>query len=254
MRRKSSMKNYLRKAAVLLCTLALVVSSFGCSKETTNNESSSTQTQGSSKDYIYSLAEMNIDGLDLTQNYHRMDKVGDRFFLIGISYDSEGEKSTFRVSSFLEDGTGLYESSIELPANEYFNSYAFDEEGNAYVVYNSYNYDSNDYYDNYYLIKYDSSFNEVWRTPLHESSAEDGEYFYAGNVKYSKNDGLFLMGSLGIVLYDSESGELVKQVTPYDTCASWNEFFVGNDGNYFVSVYEDSANKVYAFDKITKVV
>ena len=119
------MKGNLKRGLSVILAAALVVSFTGCGKKKQGSDLIE-QAATASKDYVFSMEELNMDGLP--EDANRVFIGGDRVYLTSISNDKYVE-----VVSFNYDGSDL--KSVKLPrvsddsTYSYYQSLSVDKEG-----------------------------------------------------------------------------------------------------------------------------
>lgn len=245
------MKKRFNQLVAFLLASTLLLSATGCSKKT-DSENTTAQTASHAKDYVYSIEEFDAVQLDGNVSYYNISKVDDKIFLYGNDYSDDGS-CTMHIASFGIDGSNFAENTFFYEESNSYSSISYDGDGNIYAILNNYDYSPDNYHDNYYLIKFDSNFNELWRTDLRISTSEEDDYFYPSNTIYVKDTGLFVNSTQGLNLYDPESGEFVKTATDAETVASWQNLYT-SQGKLYVTIYDSGSYSLYELDDNYKIV
>ena len=239
------MRQIIKRAAAIAGIVAMMATAAGCSKKT-DSDSITSKTVTQAKDYVYSIERIDVAGYSNSDNYYSMSRCGDMIYMTGNSYLKDNS-TYYRLATLSSDGTGFSENNLHLSEDEYFPSNCMGDDGYLYVVINDYNYDT-DYHDNYYLAKYDTTFTQVWRTALSEMGPNDDGYYYTNGMAYSSSYGLCLLDTNGVSLYDTETGELIKQIATSDTTSEWGRLYSTPNGNLYATKYSDGSDYIYELD------
>ncbi len=106
-----------------------------------------------------------------------------------------------------------------------------------------------------YLVKYDNTGAEVWRTEIKDTAAtdesteagseetEEYEYYYIYSMVYSSTAGIVVSDTNGISVYSADDGSYVKSIESDDDL-SGTTLYVLNDGSVCCTLYDEEGNQV----------
>lgn len=106
-----------------------------------------------------------------------------------------------------------------------------------------------------YLVKYDNTGAEVFRTELKDTSAtdesteadseetEEFEYYYIYSMVYSSTAGVVISDTNGVSVYSAEDGSFVRTIESDDDI-SGTTLYVLNDGRVCCLLYDEEGNQV----------
>ncbi len=214
-----------------------------------------------SKDYVYKQEEIKIEGAGEQANFSDFIIKNGRIYLTSMEWKEEGCRVSLVHIGL--DGTDEQSFFVDLKENTYLSWMNPDGEGNFYMIYDEYiEEEEGNWRDDYYLIKLDSTGQEIFRQPLSEGvqdywvnwmrlledgrvavSGQGGISFFdaegkaaghvelaeeAGGSVYFLQDGRIIMNS-----YNEKTGRsILRELNPDTGVLSGEYILPGNSGNY----------------------
>ena len=130
------MKGYLKRGLCIGMAMALAFSFTGCGKEKKPGNELLEEASKASKDHVFSVNAVDIDGLP--ENINRVGAIGDRVYAVS------SEDDYVYVYTFNPDGSDLKTTKIPSASNMYYQNACPDKDGNVYAVCYKYNYEYED--------------------------------------------------------------------------------------------------------------
>lgn len=216
----------MKRKICIVCLLAvLLILAAGCGKD----KNGSAQQTISSKDYVYKVTPLELEGWD-TGNYSGVMKNGDVVYAYGYEYGEDGEK--VHVASLDQNDSIKEEGIISFAENESLSRMECDRQGFIYAVKNIYAAESEeegDYRDYYYLVKLTLTGEEIFSIFLNEMPqvqelTDESGWFYTGDIN---------------ILEDSLYLNIMGNYLEFDLDGNFRKIIKGNDENSLdgVSIY-----------------
>ncbi|MBQ7776523.1 MAG: extracellular solute-binding protein [Lachnospiraceae bacterium] len=254
MRKNGLLKKVL--AVTLATILGMSLVACGGDDSTTNsNGANGNQNNGSNgamnADFVYVPEFVDISSTESEDGNSWRGQVsieGDKMYYTVYSYNEvTNESSNLLYSRDINDPST--ETVVDIPAFEVegydsnFSDFFYDNEGNLYILYyvappyvEGEEYDYND--NTTYLVKYDSSMNQVFSQDLKEMFQDENNSYIQrcvvgkdGKIFASSSDLIYVMGSDG------------AYQTAIPTQSDWiNDMFATEDGRVFFTRYSNMGN------------
>ncbi|MBO5622858.1 MAG: hypothetical protein J5959_14650, partial [Butyrivibrio sp.] len=271
-------KSVLTRGLSLIASTALLLGTLsGCSLGSSGGSNLVDEAAKGSKDFVFKSEKLDIvDDSD----YSNISIVGERIY--AATY-SDGENIT--ICSFNSDGSDLKTMKIPETDSESHGDMTYDKDGNMYCILYKYYYtddqgnivdmqehldediivdgaDAGDegaeedynYHEEQYLLKYDTSGNELLKVMLSDGQDEEN-YFSLYGMVYDDNHGLIISSNRGIQKF-SEADQSFATIA--ETGDSSDEYggssitlYSGFDGQIFASLWGDHGIELRSFDPET---
>lgn len=162
--------------------------------------------------------------------------------------------TTYKVTSFLMDGTDKREVELKSSQNEncYYQCFSADTDGNIYYIKNSStsseDADGNwNYKEEYFFGKLDISGNNVFEVSLYDCYSSTSEYFYPYNCFVLSTGKCLIMYSEGLLVF-SQDGTFEKIISDV---AGYDSGYELADGTLLFSKWGDAGQEYYKYDFVT---
>jgi len=277
----------LKKVGVLLLAVMSMFALTACGSSNTTTEAA---VSTASKEDVFSGEELSLD--INTDNIVNTFNTDSRIYFYTVEYSTDGTTTTNTITSFDFTGSDKQSFPITIATNGYANSFAADSQGNIYAVMDEPFEDNSDpnnyiYKDNYYLIKWDGTGQEVWRIDMAAAAAgtttavtdsttadttttdatttdataaagemkiaatseagETTDTFYAGTMVIAQ-DKIAVMTGNGIMVFDTESN-LINTIG--DSTSSFTNMYTLKDNSVLVGKYTETSQEYYQLDLTT---
>lgn len=230
----------INKLITLLLVFVMGISLAACGK----NDAVSEEAKKASKEFVYRGEVLNFDVA--AENIARTFSANNRIYFHTTLYTETGV--TNEIVSFDFDGSNKQTIPLVFSANSNANGFGVDAEGNVYALVTEYIEDSSDpenyvYKENYFLIKYSGTGEELWRVDLAALNTTE-DYFYVNNLVVS-GDKLMVVTSLGMFIYDKDSN-MVQKLENAD--GNMGNIYTLKDGKVMVSEYSETGETFRELD------
>ena len=257
--KKSFFKRGRRAVALALSAVLACGALAGCGGRK-KDESAISGAATTSKDYVYrqddvKLADETVD----PSGFMSMSKVGDRIYSVGYGYGSNGEL-TYDVVSFDENGGNVEKMSLPASEGSNLSTFTFDPDGSIYAsltVYAGYENpgadEETELTDTNYVVKFDKSGTELWRTQV--TNPGEDTYFYIGSIVDAGSEGIIVADTSGVTKYDKETGEskgqMLSAVDSQDEYGTVAQLYGLNDGRIILGKATESDLELYELNPAT---
>ncbi len=190
------------------------------------------------KEHVYKAEYFDMpEGLN---NVYRFKVKNDRIFVDGYMQDAQNNY-LYKIYSMNADGTDAIDvlGNYKME-NSNVNNYAVDNDGNIYLIENTYIYDDSDpeniiSKNSFNLVKLDGTGKELVRKEL-----SVGEEFYPSDILCDGNNNLMCITYNGIFMFDAQGNDIGKIDT---TTGNVDSAFFTQDGRLLVTAYNEDYTK-----------